>query len=64
MSDLTNREKFLKVYANLPIPVRDEVVFIDKDKKPMSWNVCYIEVINNTELGDTILKYLESLGII
>ena len=64
MAELTSRERFLKVYANLPIPVRDEVVFIDENKRPISWNVCYIEILNNTDLGNVILKRLDSLGII
>ena len=64
MAELTSREKFLKVSANLPVPIRDEVVYIDDNQKPISWNVCYLEVVNNTDLGQKILKRLEELNII
>lgn len=64
MAELASREKFLKVYVNLPIPIRDEVVYIDDNQKPMSWNVCYLEVSKSTELGQKILQRLEKLNII
>ena len=64
MAELGNREKFLKIYSNLPLPIRDEVVYIDDNQRPISWNVCYLEVVNNTELGQKILKRLEELNII
>jgi len=64
MPELTSREKFLKVYANLPVPIRDEVVYIDDNQKPISWNVCYLEVVNSTDLGQKILQRLEELNII
>lgn len=64
MAELTNREKFLKIYSNLPLPIRDEVIYIDDNQRPISWNVCYLEVVNNTELGQKILKRLEELNII
>lgn len=63
MPELTNREKFLKVYTNLPLPIRDEVVYIE-DNKPLTWNVCYLEIVHDTELGKKILKRLEELEII
>lgn len=61
--ELTSREKFLKVYSNLPLPVRDEVVYIE-ESKPLTWNVCYMEVVHDTDLGKKILKRLEELQII
>ncbi len=64
MSELATRERFLKVYANLPLPVREEVVFIDENQSPISWNVAYLEVVNNTELGKKILDKLNELKII
>lgn len=57
------REKFLKVYANLPLNVREEVIDVTDDK-PMTWNVAYLEIKNNTRLGQKILKKLEELEII
>lgn len=61
---LAPRERFLKIYANLPIPVRDEVIFIDEEKRPISWNVAYLEIEQKTELGDKILSRLQTLNII
>lgn len=61
---LNPRERFLKVYANLPIPVRDEIIYIDEEKHSISWNVAYLEIDQNTEFGNKILKHLESLDII
>jgi hypothetical protein len=64
MTNLTSREKFLKVYVNLPLPVREEVVYIDSNQRPISWNVAYLEILNNTEFGKSILDTLEKLNII
>ena len=64
MVELTPREKFLKVYSNLPLPVRDETIYIDENQRPVSWNVSYLEIRNNTELGKKILLYLVNLNII
>ena len=58
-----SREKFLKVYANLPEPERDQVIAI-VDNKTYSWNAAYIEISNNTELGKKILKSIEAVGIL
>ncbi len=63
MAELTSRENFLKVYSNLPLPIRDEVVYIE-DNKPLTWNVCYLEIVHDTDLGKKILNRLEELKII
>jgi len=64
-SKLTPKEKFLKVYANLPINVREEIIYVVlPEKQPITWNVAYLEVKNNTSLGEDILKKLEELKII
>lgn len=60
---LKYRERFLKIYANLPLSVREEVVCVVEDK-PLTWNVAYLEVRNNTKLGEEILKKLADLEII
>lgn len=61
--DEEKREKFLKVYYNLPLKIREEVT-LDLDDKPISWNVAYVEVRNKTEIGETILQKLAELKII
>lgn len=71
MAELAPRERFLKIYANLPIAIREEIIVAlpshdptDKDWRPITWNVAYIEVKNNTDLGKKILEYLVTLKII
>lgn len=58
-----NKEKFLKAYANLPVPERRQIIAII-DNKPYSWDVAYNEISNDTELGRKILKKLEQLKIL
>jgi hypothetical protein len=57
-----SREKFLRVYSNLPIKTREEIIVV-MDGKPISWNVAYNEVKNNTRLGEAILIKLKKIGI-
>lgn len=58
------REKFLKLYANLPINLREEIILVLPDKQPITWNVAYLEVNSNTKLGEEILKRLEDLKLV
>ena len=58
------KEKFLKIYANLPLNVRDEIIYVLKGKGPITWNVAYLEIKNNTKLGEEILHKLDDLKII
>jgi len=55
-----SKEKFLRVYANLPEPERSQVIAII-DNKTYSWNLAYNEITNDTELGKKILKKIEIL---
>ena len=59
-----NREKFLKLYSNLPINLRKEVILVLDDQGPISWEVAYLEIENKTKLGEKILKKLAQLEII
>jgi hypothetical protein len=58
------KEKFFRVYANLPVGVRDQVVIVMPEVGPMSWNAAYVEVSNSTKLGDSIVEKLIELKII
>ncbi len=58
------KERFLKVYANIPINLRDEIILVLKDYNTITWNVAYLEVKVDTELGGKILKELEALDLI
>lgn len=74
MSDETKnnlRERFLRAYANLPLNTRREIILIleeeERDvvmKQPITWEVAYLEVKNNTPKSEKILKKLEELKII
>jgi len=62
-----NREKFLRAYANLPLSMRKEITLVLEEegiKQPITWEVAFLEVKNNTSNSDKILKKLEELGII
>lgn len=58
-----SKEKFIKIYSNLPLNLRREIITLI-DEKPITWNVAYLEIKNNTALGKKILKNLEDLKII
>lgn len=59
-----NREKFLKIYANLPLGLREDIVLVLDERGPLTWNAAYLEVSNNTQLSDIILEKLSDLKII
>lgn len=64
---ITDKEKFNKVYANLPLNVRREIVLVieaDGKDKPITWDVAYLEIRNNTKMGENILKKLTGLQLI
>ena len=56
-------ERFMKVYASLPLPER-ELTVIAIDNEPISWNRAHTEIKNKTKLGNQIQKKLEDLDII
>ncbi len=59
-----SKEKFLKIYANLPISIREEIILTVDDGKTISWNAAFFEIDNNTPLSMLILEKLEKLEII
>ncbi len=71
MDDL--RERFLKAYANIPMQLRDDIILLlDQKLKtvnanikvPLTWNVAYLEVQQNTDLSKKILEEISSLDLI
>ncbi len=56
-------EDFFKIYASLPIEERGHVVVVI-DGEPISWNLAYQEIKNNTKKSQKILKILNELEII
>jgi hypothetical protein len=55
--------RFHKIYSNLPLKLRREVILVINEE-PITWNVVFIEVKNKTEKSKEILKKLEDLEII
>lgn len=54
---------FQKIYANLPLGARSEIV-ANIDGEPMTWNAVYIEVQQDSEKSKKILSFLEKAKII
>jgi hypothetical protein len=58
------KERFFKVYANLPLNLRNEVILALPDIGPITWQVAYLEISNDTKMGAHILTKLIELNII
>ena len=62
--------RFLKVYQNLPLSERKNTILLLEDKKdkkkkePISWEIAYIEIEQETEIGEKILNKLIKLNLI
>lgn len=62
-------EKFLKVYSNLPLSTREETIVVQEGaspeiKEPVSWQVVFFEVKNNTTKSEIFLELLNKMGLI
>lgn len=57
------KSKFLRIYANLPLSARKEIVIVI-DKEPLTWNSAKIEIENETKIGREILEKLVKMEII
>lgn len=57
------KEKFYKVYSNLPLNLRDEIVVV-VNSEPITWKVAKLEIDEDTKLAKIILVKLSSLQII
>jgi len=60
---MDKRIRFLKIYANLPLSARSEVVVVVKNE-PLTWNAAHLEVEQNTPVGKEILEILTKLEIL
>ena len=54
------KEKFFTLYSNLPLAEREKVILVI-DNEPISWNVAYQQVKNDTKLSHKLLKIMEEL---
>ena len=59
-----DKSKFLKVYSNLPVNIRDEVVLVLDKEGPITWNVAYLEIDNETKLSAQIIEKISKMKII
>lgn len=57
------REKFLRIFANVPEDLRRNIIAV-VDGKTYTWNTAFLEIDDKTELGKKILKTLEDTKII
>lgn len=57
------KDRFLKVYSNLPEDVRKEIIVVI-EKKPYTWDAAYIEIEGETPLGKKIQNKLIEMEII
>mgnify|MGYP001561323273 CR=1 FL=1 len=55
---------FNKIYANIPLGLRDEIVVVLENNEPLSWNAAKIEINNDTDKVDEILDKLDRLGLL
>jgi len=39
-----SKEKFIKIYANLPMGIRQEIILVLDENKPITWNVAFNEI--------------------
>ena len=60
---MEEKYKFLKVFSNLPLDMRREIILVI-DEQPITWNVAYDEIKNETKLGKKILEKLIKLELI
>ncbi len=68
--DKERKARFLQVYQTLPLNERRNTIIVLEDKKqkpekkPISWDIAYIEIDQETEIGEIILNKLIRLELI
>ena len=61
---------FLRVYQNLPLNERRNTILVleekgkTPEKKPISWDIAYLEIEQETSIGEKILNKLIKLSLI
>ncbi|MBI2144154.1 hypothetical protein HYU17_03320 [Candidatus Woesearchaeota archaeon] len=54
---------FLKIYANIPSPLRTEIAAVIKGE-PFSWAACNAEIEHDTEKAPLILEQLKEVDVL
>lgn len=63
--DANLKGKFLRIYANIPIGLRSEIICVVEEKnRPVSWDVAFVEIDQDTPLSQIILEKLNKLNLI
>lgn len=60
---MKRKTKFLRIYANLPLTHRSEIIVV-VDNEPLTWNAAKIEIENDTPKGKEILEKLVKMRIL
>jgi len=60
---IKGKDRFLRAYSNVPLGVRKEIILVI-DHKPITWDVAFIEIDNDTDKGKEILRKLIDLELI
>jgi hypothetical protein len=55
---------FLRAYANLPLGVRKEIIVVLDPEGPVTWEVAYLEIKNDTPVSTRILQKMAMLELI
>ena len=58
------RTQFFKIYANLPLGVRKEIICVLDDWGSISWFVAWLEVKENTKVSGEILEKLRRMELL
>lgn len=61
---MKNEDRFFKVFSNLPLNLRSEVILVLPEYGPITWQVAYLEIKQNTKLGEKIVDKLIQLELI
>lgn len=64
MDKFSLKERFLRIYVNIPLGVRQEIILVLDDGRPITWNVAFIEITADTPISKKILEKLDALQII
>ncbi len=57
------KAKFLKLFANVPLQLRQEIIAVD-DEESLSWSVACLELRKDTKKAFIILEHLKKIGLI
>ena len=57
------KSKFLKAVANVPIPLRDEIIAV-VDNENISWRVAEAEIKKDAPKSKVILEQLKKIGVV